>query len=154
MAIRTNYEDDIFFLNASIRSLRTGIALDLDTEYFLDRIVNSILFQHDILSKLHTSLKRNVYLIQRTEYLRLLIMAKREFVKFIDDLPTSGSSMIDELSPFMAQFQQCRAQQNEEIIFIQEILDGNDSNSKEQVDIISQDEYQFLFQTEGEADIV
>lgn len=154
MASQINYEDNLYHLSMTLRQLRNGIGLDIDPEFFLQKTVNDILYHDNILGKLYQSLIKNTFLIRRNELLRLIMLAKKELVRFIDEIPTIHSGFALELQPFMPQLQQCRDRNDTEALDIIQILDGPAASISENGDIISQDEYKFLFQHDAESDIV
>lgn len=154
MASQINYEDNLYHLSMTLRQLRNGIGLDIDPEFFLQKTVNDILYHDNILGKLYQSLIKNTFLIRRNELLRLIMLAKRELVRFIDEISTISSGFALELRPFLPQLQQCRDRNDSEAMDIIQILDGPAAAISENGDIISQDEYKFLFQHDAESDIV
>lgn len=154
MGVRLNYDDNLFYINAWLKQLRAGIQLEIDGEMFLHKIVEDILFIHDCLMKLNTMLIKNPHFIQRLEFLRMLVLSKKEYVRFIEDLRNSDKGFAPLLAPFLDQFEQCRAIHRMDIIEITEILEAESGIEKEESDIISMDEYRFLFKQDGDSDIV
>lgn len=150
MAAQTNYEDNLYFLNLHLKTLRNGIGLDIDPEFFLQKLVNDILFHDSVLNKLLAALTKNTNLIRRKELLRLVMLAHTDFMHFIDDIATIDSGMARELVPFMPQLQQCRSRSDQAIYETASQLAEPASEGADADDVISQDEYRFLFQQSGE----
>jgi hypothetical protein len=83
MASKVHYEDDLFFLHSILRTVEAGLRLDVDQEFFQDKILEDIFFIDATLMRLFSSLKENPYLINRITYLRSL---RRTIVAFADFL--------------------------------------------------------------------
>ncbi|MFW6368486.1 MAG: hypothetical protein ACOCZ9_02000, partial [Spirochaetota bacterium] len=111
MAARINYEDNIFFLSSIIKSLHTGTSLEIDRDFFRDKIIEDIAFVHSTLTRLHKSLKDNVYLIKRAEYMRELTRAIRSFCDFLDTILENRTSFTDDLSDTFETFRRYRREQ-------------------------------------------
>jgi hypothetical protein len=72
-----------------VRVLKNGLTLDIDSAYFLDKVVEDLLFIDTALSKIFAKLKENTHLIERNEYLRNLMLAKSSFSDLLEDLAES-----------------------------------------------------------------
>lgn len=147
MAVQINYEDNIFYLATQIRNLKNGIKLDIDPDFFKDKFVEDILFIDSGLRKLFQSLTRNVYLIHRNDYLRSLQRAKKSFVAFIEEIEAGTSPFCSNLSPFRKQLSASKETQQKEITEIHNQLTSKNDRDVESrgEDVVSQEEYQFLF---------
>jgi hypothetical protein len=154
MGARINYDDNLFYVSCWLKQLRAATSLDIDSDIFLHKIVEDILFIHDVLMKLNLNLQRNEAFIHRLEYLRMLVLTKKEFVHFLEELSSAGTGFAANLTPFHDQFMQCRGIHHQDIQTISAILEQEAGLDKEESDIISSDEYRFLFNPDGESDIV
>jgi len=152
MAAKTNFEDNIFYLSTLVKSLKAGISLDIDPEYFREKMVEDILFVDSNLSRIYSALKEGVYLIKRNEYLRNLARAKRIFADFLTDTLEGGYSFASSLDQYSTKFRASRSEQLADIQAINHLLDQPLSENVEQGDIISRDEYRFLFQADDQSD--
>lgn len=150
MAARINYEDNIFYLSSIIKSLSTGVALEIDRDFFRDKIIEDIAFVHSTLTRLHKSLKDNVYLIRRADYMRELTRAIRSFCEFLDTLIENGTSFTEELSDALETFQRYRREQAAMLVEFNRALSAEPPASSEQEDIVGRDEYRFLFEEAGD----
>ncbi|MFP4642766.1 MAG: hypothetical protein ACLFM0_00270 [Spirochaetales bacterium] len=146
MAARVNYEDNIFFLSAIIKTLSTGMSLDIDSEIFREKVVEDIAFVHSTITRLHDSLRNNVYLIRRTEYMRELSRAVQLFIKFLEKVEEPGTSFRDAVAENEATFRRYRDEQTRMERELTRALRSTPKNTEEQEDIIGQDEYRFLFE--------
>ncbi len=154
MSARINYDDNLFYVSSWLKQLRTANKLDIDSDIFLHKIVEDILFIHEVLRKLNVNLQKNEAFIHRLEYLRMLVLTKKEYVHFIEELQVTTSAFAENLIPFHEQFMQCRNVHCEDIQTITSILEQEAGFDKEESDIISSDEYRFLFKPDSESDIV
>lgn len=78
MAQKIHYQDDLFFLTLTIKTLRDGLNLDIDAHLFLEKTVQDLVFIGTALDSLFSSLRDNERLIDRQEYLRELENVQRE----------------------------------------------------------------------------
>ena len=62
---RFNYDDNIFFLNSIIKTLDNGFFLDIDANYFTDKIVEDLFFIDRCIRKILESLNKNQLMIRR-----------------------------------------------------------------------------------------
>lgn len=154
MSARINYDDNLFYVNTWLRQLHSSLNLDMDSDIFLHKIVEDILFIHEVLMKLNSTLMKNAFFINRLEYLRMLVLAKKEFVQFLEELQMNSSAFAGNLLPFHGQFSQCRNVHYADIEEITDILERESGVNQEESDIISSDEYRYLFKQEDESDIV
>ena len=154
MGARINYDDNLFYVSSWLKQLRAANSLDIDSDIFLHKIVEDILFIHDVLMRLNLNLQKNETFIHRLEYLRMLVLTKKEFVHFLEELQQNTSAFAENLIPFHDQFGQCRNIHHQDIQTITSILEHEAGFDKEESDIISSDEYHFLFKPDGESDIV
>lgn len=150
MSVKVHYEDNLFYLSTLIKSLKAGLSLDIDPEYFIDQIVEDILFVDSTLVKSFNSLKANPHLIKRKEYLRVILRTKKVFIDFLEEIVEGRLAFSSNLEPFFPKF---RASLNEHIRDISEIhalLDEPSASEGLDEDIISQTEYLFLLKEDEE----
>lgn len=150
MAARVNYEDDIFFLAAIIKALSTGIALEVDREYFHEKIIEDVAFIHSTITRLHISLKDNVYLIRRSDYIRELTRTVAAFRDFLDIIARGETRIAADLCETADTFARYRREQVTMLGELNRILRSEDARTAEEEDIVGQNEYRFLFEEEGE----
>ncbi len=149
MASKVNYEDNLFYLMTITRALKAGVQLDIDPDYYLDKIVEDILFIDRTLDRIHESLRLNAYLINRRELLRELMRAKRLFADFLDDALDGTPAFGEHLAPLRAKLVGVRDQHVRDISDIQRSMSVEPSGDDDQ-NIVSQDEYRFLLQNDDE----
>lgn len=151
MAAHTNYDDDIFFVQTIVKSLRTGLTLELDTSLFKDKVVEDILFVDKTLQRILQSLDANHYLIRRSEYLRDLLRAKRAFADFLNDVTGERLPFASHLASERESLQAAREQHIRDIADLQTAMDRADE-SPEAEDVVGQDEFRFLLQPDENED--
>lgn len=147
MATRVNYDDNLFYLMTLTRALRSGLQLEIDPDYFRDKMVEDIFFIDRTLEQVHEALRINTYLINRKDHLRELMRAKRNFADMLDEILENRFPFSEHLEPFRAKLTGAREQHIRDISDIQKTMDTG-AVEEDQQNIISQDEYRFLFQSD------
>ncbi len=150
MTPRVNYEDDIFFLSSIVKSLSNGIELDIDPEFFRDKIIEDIAFVNMTLNRLKDSLQENAYLIRRTEYMRELARAVQVFCNFLDSVNSSESALGEALRDSSETVQRYRSEQAEVLNYLNRTIRSEKTQVTEEEHIVSQDEYRFLLEDQDD----
>jgi len=150
VATRVNYEDNLFFLHSLIKGVRGGFQLELDEDYFRDKIVEDIFFVDRTLQQIYETLRVNSYLINRRSHLRDLMRVKRSFADLLADLVDLRLPWASSIAAFSDKLATARTQHVRDIADIQGLMEGS-GPEEEPRDIVSQDEYRFLFES-GEQD--
>ncbi len=150
MSNPSNFEDNLFFVSARLRHLQDGLQLELDPDLFLHRYVEDILFVHDMLTRINLQLIKNTFFINRLPCLRILLLTKKDFIGFLDSVELHDEGFALHLNPFQNQLSQCRSSHQSDISLIHDILDQQLDIKQEEQDIISKDEYNFLFKQDNE----
>lgn len=109
MAKRIHFEDDIFYLNLLVRTLRDGLELDLDPELFLNRIVDDLAFIDTAFERLLAELAGNERLIERNEQFLNLLEAEERFSEAIGRVSSGRGTLAQALAPFAERFAELRA---------------------------------------------
>jgi hypothetical protein len=151
MAARVNYEDNLFYIMTLTRALRSGLQLEIDPDYFRDKIVEDIFFLDRVLEQIYEALRLNSYLINRRDHLRELMRAKRAFADMLDEVLETRVAFSDHLEPFRAKLAGAREQHVRDLSDIQSSMDSG-ASTEDQQSIVSQDEYRFLFRNDDETD--
>jgi hypothetical protein len=146
-----NYDDNLFYLMSVTRTLRSGVQLEIDADFYLDKIVEDIFFIDRAIEQIHQTLKSNTYLINRREYLRQVMRAKRSFADLLDGLVEGNLPFGKHLSLFVDKLAAARDKHMRDISVILQAMDTSSTEEDRQA-IVSQDEYQFLFQNDEEQD--
>jgi hypothetical protein len=151
MATRVNYDDNLFFLMTLTRALRSGLKLEIDPDYFRDKVVEDIFFVDRTLEQIYEALRTNAFLINRRDHLRELMRAKRNFADMIDEILDGDARFAEHIEPFRTKLAGTREQHVRDISDIQKSMDSG-AVAEDQQAIVSQDEYRFLLQNDEEPD--
>ncbi len=81
-----HYQDDLFFLSVQVKALDSVLSTEADPEYFKDRVIGDIAFLDGQLRLFGSMLAKNLLLIDRTEYLKLLERAVRTYAGVLEKL--------------------------------------------------------------------
>lgn len=109
MAKRIHFEDDIFYLNLLIRTLRDGFELDLDVELFLTRYVDDLTFIDNAFETLLSELTENERLIERGEQLLNLLEAEERFAEALGRALAARGTVAQGLQPFSERLVELRS---------------------------------------------
>ena len=143
MASKVHYDDNLFFIHSILRTVSAGLKLDIDPEYFKDKIVEDIFFIDAILMRTFSSLKDNTYLINRFTYLRSLRRTVTAFTEFLETVGASSVGFSDTLSAYHDKLDSTLRAHLRIIREIDAMLDQEDMD-EETVDVVSSQEYGFL----------
>lgn len=152
MTTKIHYEDNVFFLTSMIKTLKAGMSLDIDPEYFMDKVIEDIFFIDSALSRSFISLKSNPYLIKRAEHLRSLLRAKKIYIDFLTDILESKISFSAHLQPFLEKFTASRSEHIRDTGEIHAMLSEPPAENEADADIISSTEYRFLLEEDTPPD--
>ena len=86
MTRKINYEDDIFSLALQVRCLQDILKLEIDPEFFRERVLGDISWADAMIAKVYQSLVASSLFVKRQEHLREIQKLKRAFVETIDSL--------------------------------------------------------------------
>lgn len=145
MAARINYDDDIYYLDTLVSAVQTGLTLDIDPEFFRDKIVEDIFFVDVTLKRIFDSLEENSFLIRRAEYLRSLLRVARIFVDFLHRLLTKEIGFAEHLEPYLLKLRGAVADHEQIAEKIGDMLQVAEPSEGDE-DFVSQDEFRFLLQ--------
>ena len=145
MATKVNYDDNLFHLHSLIKGLRGGLQLELDIDYFRDKIVEDIFFVDRTLQQIYEALRVNSYLINRRDHLRELMRVKRGFADLLGALLDGSLPWSENLFTFTDKLAGARDHHVRDIADIQGLREGGALVDEPQ-DVVSQDEYRFLFE--------
>lgn len=149
MPQHVNYADDLYYVHTMVKSLKSGMNLELDPGVFRDKITEDILFIDSVFSRLLTSLKQNDRLIKRQEYLRMLLRALRNYEEFLGNTIDGSLPFSKHLSSLRDKFTAVREHVQEISGEIRDIL-REESSREDTSSIISAEEYEFLLHQEDE----
>ena len=150
MAAKTNFDDNIFFLNTLVKTLKAGISLDIDPEYFREKIAEDIFFVDASLTRIYAALKESAHLIKRADYLRNLARAKRIYADFLTEVLESDLTFASNLDSYFSRLRAARSEHLADVQEIHHLIDRPGHPGGEQEDTISDEEYKYLLEDDEE----
>ncbi len=144
MAQKIHYEDNLFFLNLLVKTLRDGMTLDIDHDLFLDKVIEDIFFVDSLLVRLYASVRENIHMLRRIEYLRTISRAKKGFSDFLDAVLREELPFAASLGAFFPKLRSSRDEHLRDVMDIQSFLVSERLEPPDEEEIISQEEYRFL----------
>ncbi len=143
MRNKIHYEDDLFFLNLQMKGVAEGLKLAIDADYFQDKILADLRFLDATLNRLYSTLKDNVNLIHRAEYLYQLVKSEGIFVEVMGNVLAASGEVSQALEPYKAEFAERRASHEADIQEIRVFLKLA-SQDEEREDVITLEELALL----------
>lgn len=138
-----HYDDDIYYLNESIRMLMRNLKLHLDGTYFEEKVHHELMFLDKLLSQFYRALTANQFLHERPQNLRFLNKTKRLFCTLLQSIVNGTSASHLDLSAHFEEYKKTVSRQEQEISEIRsvlfEIVHNEDQNEQ-----VSSEEYKFL----------
>ena len=150
MAEKLYYDDNIFYLNEIVSNLDDAVRLDIDSDLFLDKVVDDIMFVESTLGRLYVSLKENDLLIRRVEHLRRIIRSKQLFAELLGNITNGDSSLGKNLYPFFPKFNELISEQHEHVDEIRRLLTTSTTADVQNEDMVSQEEFRILLEDNTE----
>jgi hypothetical protein len=148
---QVHYDADIFFASQIVRQIRRGCSISIDADFFLDKMIEDILFCDDILKTLLTRLNANDLLVNREQYLRDLYLAKRDLVMTLDDINGGNLEFASSMKQYSSRFTQIIRSQKEDMMAIDDTL-NSDLRQEEEKAMVSQEEFSILMDNDGESE--
>ena len=143
MPEKIHYDDNIYFLTALIRALNDAVRLNVDAEYFADKILEDTLFIDSSIQKIHGSLKENPHLIRRNAYLHSVMKLKRAYGKLLEDLLATEGDFAAPFESMRPKLRRIAAAHFDDVKSIRTDLRGAEGVRGDS-DMISLDELNFL----------
>ena len=130
-------------MTALIRTLNDAVKLNVDAEYFADKVLEDTLFIDTSILKIYGSLKENSHLIRRSSYLHSIMKLKRAYGRLLEDLLATEGAFA---SPFESMRPKLRRIAAGHLNDVREIRKGlkDIDDVKIDSDLISYDELHFL----------
>jgi hypothetical protein len=147
MAVKIHYEDDLYFLQSHIKTLQSGIELEIDTDLFGEKIIEDIFFIDGMLLRLFGTLKENPMVLKRREYLRSLLRTKNTFLEFLERLRDSPFGKSEFTGQYLEKLRACEDSNRSDVQQIRQILQGHHSQAPDE-DVVSQEEFRSLLSDE------
>jgi hypothetical protein len=150
MKNKIHYEDDLFFFNLQMKLLREGFRLNIDSDYFLDKVVHDLRFIDSGLGRIFSTLRENSSLIRRSEYFHNLIKVETVFVDLLEEVLTVKYPFCESLQAFFTEFRQRQESHRSDVAEIRNILRKATPEEEDKVDFITEDEMALLTRPDSE----
>ena len=150
MTRRINYEDDIFSLALQVRCLHDTLKLEVDPEFFKERLLGDIAWIDATIGRLYASLRESSLFVKRQEHLKELQKLKRAFSSALDALVLKRAPFSEHLSESLPQMQVIRDAQARDIEDIKALMAG--TGAPEEEHMVSAEELKFLMTAEDDED--
>ena len=147
MATKVHYEDNLFFLLQLTRTLEAGMSLDIDSEFFRDKILEDLLFVGEVSAKLFESLHEKTHLLRRREHLRSLLRANQHMIGVLRGLENNSLPFSAQLSSYRERLRALLSEQEQIHSTTKALLDApipEDDNR----DQVSEEEFRFLLKND------
>ena len=143
MPEKIHYDDNVFFMTSMIRSLNDAVKLNVDADYFADKILEDTLFIDTSIQKIYGSVRENGHLIRRDSYLHSIMKLKRSYGRLLEDLLATQGAFA---APFETMRPKLRRIAANHLDDVKQIQDGLTlvEEAKSEGDVITRDELHFL----------
>ncbi|MBN1648092.1 MAG: hypothetical protein JW874_08670 [Spirochaetales bacterium] len=143
MAKKIHYDDNLYFLREIIKSLKHGFSVEIDNEYFADKIVDDVYFVDACLRRICTNVMENDQLIKRPEVLRSLTVSIIQYLEALDLIINKPISRTFFQQQVLNKFKEIEIFQNEELVQTKKTLSAMDTQLSSE-DLVSQEEFGLL----------
>jgi len=148
MTKKINYEDDIFAISLLLRGVSDIVKLDIDAEFFVERVDGDIRFIDSAIRRVFQSLSSGPFFLKRHDYLKDLQRLKRSFVELLDSLVEKRVPFSEFLSASAGRYREMRSANESDISDIRSRL--SDSAGLEEEHMVSENEYKILLSPNDE----
>lgn len=146
MGSKIHYEEDLFLLKEMLRTLHRGCSINIDSSIFLEYTINQLLFINKALKELYSSISEANY-IKSPEQIRNLLRVSSNFRGLLDDLINDRVHFSSYTRSYINDFKSMENEHTEASAGIKELLLSLSDND-DQEDLVSEEEFMFLFQNE------
>ena len=150
MTRKINYEDDIFSLALLVRCLQDILKLEIDPEFFRDRVLDDISWAHSMIGRVYQGLLASSLFVKRQEHLREIQKLKRAFVDVLDGLITKQVPFAEHVAESLDKLTAFRDAHEKDIVDIKTALAGRGQAAPEEEHMVSPEELKFLMTTPDE----
>ena len=144
MTRKINYEDDIFSLSLQVRCIQDILRLDVDPEFFRERVLGDIAWADDMIGRVYQSLVASSLFVKRQEHLREIQKLKRAFVDVIEGLLGRRVPFAQHITDSGDRLREIRDAHEKDIVDIREMLAGRGQSAPEEEHMVSAEELKFL----------
>jgi hypothetical protein len=150
MSQRIHFNDDLFFLTKSMRTVKDGLSLEIDGPLFMENVVMNLDFYGECIEDLVRSLDDNRKLIDWMEYLRSLYLAERQYLDILDAALDPDASYAPSLEKDRGRLEAARSAHRKALADMRSRLSLKGEEDGPQEDVVSKDELDELLKgTDG-----
>ncbi len=143
MPVKVHYDDNLYYVQSIMRTIEAGLRLDIDLEYFYDKILEDIFFVEATINRTHMELRDNPIQINRVDHLRALRRASLAFTVFLDKLVARDFRVSGRFQMYFEKFTRTVEEQQKLRELVDSQLDQLDPDG-EQEELVSSEEFGFL----------
>ena len=143
------YDEDLFYLNELIHTISDGFRLDLQSELFIDKSVDDIMFVENTIAILYGALMENELVIKRAEHIKRLVQTKVKFAEMLDEVVRGDHGFGDKIAPFYSRFREMAAGQRGRSESAMKELRSTKNIEMNEPDVVSEQEIRFLLMEEN-----
>lgn len=144
-----HYEENISMLNDMLKHIQRSLKIDIDNDYFLEKIKSDILFAESKLADIYESLKDSTLQLDKAQYFRHLYKTKSLFIEITESILYHNTGRSLDFTDFNIRLKDAVLEQQYEYDDIGKILANTDTDSIDK-DQISQEELMFLMSSDDE----
>ncbi|PIE04769.1 MAG: hypothetical protein CSA76_02540 [Spirochaetales bacterium] len=145
MPEKIHYDDNLYFLAAFIRALNDAVKLKVDAEFFAEKILEDTFFIDLSIQKIYGSLKSNIHLIRRSNYLHTVMRVKQSYIELLEDLLSLQGDLADPFASVTSKLRKMAVVHRQEVRTILKDLQS-EQFSENSHELTSRDELHFLMQ--------
>ena len=138
-----HYEANIFMLNDMLKHLQRGLKIDIDNDYFLEKVKSDLLFAEGKLAAIYDSLKDSTLQLDKVQYFRHLYKTKGLFLEIAESILNNSTGRSLDFTDFNSRLKDAFFEQQFEYDDIEKILAKTNPDELDK-DQISQEELMFL----------
>jgi hypothetical protein len=146
MTRRINYEDDIFSLALQVRCLRDMLRLEIDPEFFRERIIGDLAYLDATIGRVYGGLRAGPSFVGRQEHLKEIQKLKRTFAEALGEVLQKRAPFAQHLLDRMDAVQEMQASHLRDAAEIRGLLTGLADGPQEDERMVSAEELKILFE--------
>jgi hypothetical protein len=142
MTRKINYEDDIFTLSLLLRTLGDVLKLEIDPEFFRERVESDIAFLDTAIGRIHQTLAASPFFLKKSEYLKGLQRLKRSFADLLKEIAAHTLPFAEFLPGAESRYAALAEAHARDALEIRTSLSQSGTGEEEQM--VSEDEFKIL----------
>ncbi len=147
MAKKINFKDNLFHLARNLDRFSDGLMLDLEGDFFLDKLVDDILFFNSAIAKIYTILEKNSNMSEYCEQMRNLYTVHKKYIAILSRIIQGQTCFVNQFFQFRQKFSEILRENEGRQEQIYTALDSAAKPLQEANDVVSRDEMSALLQS-------